>query len=164
VKPKYGPETEARIIEALAEGKSLRAVCSEPDMPKCQTVLEWLEKPERSLFAEQYARAREVGYKLLADEILAISDDGSNDTYTDENGVIRTNQEVVARSKLRVESRKWLLSKMLPKIYGDKLDLSVTDNTDPRTLTNEQLARIAAAGSAGASSAQASAGEPDSIH
>ena len=58
---------------------------------------------------------------VLADEILAISDDGLNDTYTDDDGNVRTATDVVARSRLRVDSRKWMLSKMLPKVYGDKL-------------------------------------------
>ena len=83
------------------------------------TVLLWKDADE--VFAEQYTRARTLGYQLLADEILEISDDGSNDTYTDDEGNERTNQDVIARSRLRVDSRKWMLSKMLPKVYGDKI-------------------------------------------
>ena len=83
------------------------------------TVLGWAEAHKE--FGEQYARARQFGYQLLADEILAISDDGLNDTYTDDDGNVRTATDVVARSRLRVDSRKWMLSKMLPKVYGDKI-------------------------------------------
>lgn len=76
--------------------------------------------PER---IEQYARAREAQADKLAEDILAIADDGMSDTYTDENGNERTNQEVIARSRLRVDARKWLAGKMAPKKYGDKLDV-----------------------------------------
>lgn len=76
--------------------------------------------PER---IQQYARAREAQADKFADEIIAIADDGTRDTFTDENGNERTNQEVIARSRLRVDARKWLAGKMAPKKYGDKLDV-----------------------------------------
>ena len=69
----------------------------------------------------QYARAREEQAETYADEIVAIADDGRNDTYIDENGNERVNQDVVARSRLRVEARKWVASKLKPKKYGDRL-------------------------------------------
>jgi Bacteriophage Sf6, terminase small subunit-like len=50
--------------------------------------------------------------------MLASNKDGS--TYT------ALDAEHVQRSRLRVEARKWLLSKALPKVYGDKLDLNTT--------------------------------------
>jgi hypothetical protein len=65
---------------------------------------------------------------------MAVSDDGSNDTYTDENGATRTEQDVIARSRLRVDARKWAMSKMAPKKYGDKLDIdqkTTIGATDP---------------------------------
>jgi hypothetical protein len=71
--------------------------------------------------AEQYARAIETRYDVLADDIMQISDDGLNDTYVDDDGKKRTDHDVIARSKLRVDSRKWLLSKLAPKKYGDRV-------------------------------------------
>lgn len=76
--------------------------------------------PER---IEQYARAREAQADKLAEDILAIADDGMSDVYLDADGNERTNQEVIARSRLRVDARKWLAGKMAPKKYGDKLDI-----------------------------------------
>lgn len=117
-------------------------------------VLDWKER--HAEFGEQYARARQIGYQLLADEILEISDDGANDTYVDEDGQLRTDQDVIARSKLRVDSRKWMLSKMLPKVYGEKLQtehsgvLGVRQVTD---LTDDDLAAIAAGGGGGTAGA-----------
>jgi len=76
--------------------------------------------PER---VQQYARAREAQADKLAEDILAIADDGTSDVYLDADGNERTNQDVIARSRLRVDARKWLASKMAPKKYGDKLDV-----------------------------------------
>ena len=100
------------------------------------TVLDWTEAdPE---FAEQYARARTRGYQLLADEIIEISDDSSGDTVETDRGPV-SNPEFTARSRLRVDSRKWMLSKMLPKIYGDKLELSGDPENPVQTVTRIEL-------------------------
>lgn len=87
----------------------------------------------------------------MADGILEIADDGRNDTYLldEETGERGTDHDVIARSRLRVDTRKWLLSKCLPKIYGDRLevdqktDLTIRDAIDrPPQETREQwLAR-----------------------
>lgn len=79
--------------------------------------------PER---IEQYARAREAQADKFAEDIIQIADDGLNDTFTDADGNERTNQDVIARSRLRVDARKWLASKMAPKRYGDKTEAEVT--------------------------------------
>lgn len=107
-----------RICEALSQGKSLRKAAQDEGIA-ASTVLDW--KNERPEFCEQYTRARETGYQLLADELVEIADDGSADSYVDADGKVRTDAEVVARSRLRLDTRKWLLSKMLPKVYGDKV-------------------------------------------
>jgi len=107
------------------EGKSLREVCRSLDIPP-SNVMFWLKDyPE---FAEQYARAREIGWSLIAEELLEISDDGTNDWMErlDQKGQSlgwQINGEAVQRSRIRLDTRKWLLSKMLPKIYGDKVDV-----------------------------------------
>jgi hypothetical protein len=102
-------------------------------MPAESTVRQWIEddKTADGGFAAQYARAREIGYRTMADEIQEISDDGSNDymVRTRRDGSTETvvNQEHIQRSRLRVDTRKWLLSKALPKIYGDKVELHGPD-------------------------------------
>ena len=70
---------------------------------------------------EMYARARERQGDKLVEDMLAIADDAAKDTYIDADGNTRTDQEVVARSRLRVDARKWLAGKMRPKVYGDKV-------------------------------------------
>lgn len=130
------------ILAGLAEGKSLRAVCRAEGMPAASTVLGWAE--DNAEFGEQYARVRARSYQLLADEIIEISDDSAGDVVHTEDGD-RTDAERVARSKLRVDSRKWMLSKMLPKIYGDKLDLNHSGRIGvAKEFSEEELVRIAA--------------------
>lgn len=72
-------------------------------------------------------RAREAQADLLAEQILQIADDGTNDTQTDDEGRVRVDQDVIARSRLRVDARKWLASKMAPKKYGDKIEHTGAD-------------------------------------
>jgi hypothetical protein len=116
----HPPETRQAILDRLAEGESLRK-SAELAGVAASTVLGWVDSDAQ--FSEQYAHARTRGYQLLADEIIEISDDSSGDVIDTDNGQ-KANAEFVARSRLRVDSRKWMLSKMLPKVYGDKLDLS----------------------------------------
>ncbi len=93
------------ICEALAEGKSLRAVCGEKGMPAPSTVVGWLL--EAPALAEQYAHARDRQADFYADEIIEIAD-----TATD-----------AALARLQVDARKWVASKLKPKKYGDKVEL-----------------------------------------
>jgi hypothetical protein len=116
----FDQETADRLCAALSCGQSLRKAC-EAEGCAPSTVLGWVD--QFPAFAEQYAQARARGYQLLADEIIDISDDSSGDIIQTEHGP-KVDAERVARSRLRVDSRKWMLSKMLPKVYGDKLDLN----------------------------------------
>lgn len=123
----YTPEIGSIICDGLAAGRSLRSICSDDGMPVISTVCKWnLDNVQG--FSEQYARARRMQAELLADELFSIADDGTNDVVVEEgeNGktFTRTDHDVINRSRLRVDTRKWYLSKVLPKIYGDKLDLN----------------------------------------
>lgn len=100
-------------------------------MPSVTTVMRWLGEESAADFREQYARARELQADKLAEEILAIADDGSNDTYKDEDGLPRVDHDHIARSRLRVDSRKWLAGKLAPKKYGDKLAVGGADDLPP---------------------------------
>ena len=71
----------------------------------------------------QYARACNLREELIFDEIKEISDNQSNDVIETEDG-IQVNYNIIQRNKLQIDSRKWILSKMNPKKYGDKIDFS----------------------------------------
>ena len=120
----YTQQLANAICERLESGCSLRKACEEAGGGSVQAVLRWTKDVTCIGFAEQYARAREAGYRCLADQIIEISDDSSGDTVDTEHGP-KANAEFVARSRLRVDSRKWMLSKMLPKLYGDKIETTL---------------------------------------
>lgn len=120
----YTQELVDEICERIIEGESLRAICKSDNMPNTSTVLRWLDKYET--FRLQYTRAKEEQAEKFADEIVQIADDGLNDTYVDENGKQRTDQDVIARSRLRVEARKWVAAKLKPKKYGEKVQTEVS--------------------------------------
>jgi hypothetical protein len=122
----YTQELADKICAQLAEGISLRTVCSDEDMPSKTTIFSWLRTNKE--FLDQYARAKEEATDALAEEIIDIADDGTNDwmTITTRGGFEKqvVDNEVVQRSKLRVDTRKWIMSKMKPKKYGEKLDVT----------------------------------------
>lgn len=113
----FSQELADEICERLADGESLKAICAAPDMPNRSTVFRWLASNKD--FCDTYARAREAQADVLADEILVIADDGSNDTYETDDGP-RVNQDVIARSRLRVDARKWIAAKLKPKVYAER--------------------------------------------
>lgn len=115
----YTDQKADMICERLSDGESLRSICSDDGMPDRGTVFRWLATNET--FRSQYARAREAQADALADDILSIADDGKSDSYIDDKGQVRVDQDVIARSKLRVDARKWIASKLKPRVYGDKV-------------------------------------------
>jgi len=127
----YTDEKADAICELLARGWSLKRVIEQGNneeeykdigFPSIATVFKWMRENEE--FLKNYARAKQESADAMAEEILDISDDGRNDRYTDEMGRERTDHDVIARSRLRVDTRKFLMAKMKPKRYGDKLDLT----------------------------------------
>jgi len=121
----FSPELAEALCERIAAGELLIKIERDDGMPTYSTVYRWLEK--NTAFRELYARAREVGWSRLSEQIVELSDDSRGDTVIDEDGEWRTDYENVQRSRLMVDTRKWLLSKVLPKIYGDKLALTGAD-------------------------------------
>jgi hypothetical protein len=77
-------------------------------------------------FAATTHAARELQADYLAEEMLEIADDGRNDWTKREDGIDAVNAEVVQRSRLRVDARKWLMAKLQPKKYGDRIAQEVT--------------------------------------
>lgn len=125
----YSEETAATICDRLTEGQSLRKITLSDDMPAASTIYKWLAN--NPTFAEQYAHARDAQADTLADEILDIADDGTNDWMERDDGP-EYNGDAVARSRLRVDARKWIAAKLKPKKYGDKTLLgSDPDNPFP---------------------------------
>jgi hypothetical protein len=108
-------------------GESLRSICAGDDMPSAAVVFKWLASDKHPEFVEQYTRAREMQADTLFDDLLEIADDGSNDWMkrnAEENPGWVANGEHIQRSRLRIDARKWMASKLRPKKYGEKLELA----------------------------------------
>ena len=120
---RWSPEIGAAICAKLAVGMSLNRICKAPDMPDESTVRLWALDEDHP-FYEMHERAKRLSFYRMAEDILDIVDDGTNDyvaTEDPDNPGYRFNGENVQRSKVRADKRQWMLSKMLPKIYGDKI-------------------------------------------
>jgi len=103
-------------------------------MPPESTVRLWVLDDAGPGYAAHYARARAVAMDVMADEIIEISDDGSGDrreiVKADGEVIEIQDAEFAARSKLRVDTRKWYLSKLAPKRYGDRVAVEHTVDAD----------------------------------
>jgi hypothetical protein len=129
----YTEELANLICERVATSTlGLARLCElHKDLPSKATINLWrFNNPD---FSAQYARAKLFQADLLAEEMLDIADDGSNDwmeTFGDDGESIgwKLNGEHVQRSRLRIDTRKFLAAKLLPKQYGDKVDEKKTDD------------------------------------
>jgi hypothetical protein len=79
-------------------------------------------------FKDQYDIARCAQIESFIDDCLEIADNCDEDQMEGDNGKLVCNSEYIARSRLRIDTRKWIASKLAPKIYGDKIvtETSVT--------------------------------------
>lgn len=115
------------ICERIAEGSTLRDIAALADVG-IGSVMRYCEKPEH---LERYARAMAVRADIMAEAMLDIADEECTmvrsakhpNAKADEDGNIEVvfDSTAVARNRLRVDARKWYLSKLAPKKYGDKL-------------------------------------------
>lgn len=100
----YGQDERNRILQRLEDGESLRSICKDETLPDERTVRRWADEDE--VFAPQYARARNLALDNMAEDVIAIADDKEGDA---------------ARDRLRFDARRWYLSKLAPKRYGDRV-------------------------------------------
>ncbi|SHM41178.1 hypothetical protein [Bradyrhizobium lablabi] len=109
------------VCERMTEGEGLREICSDPQMPSKTTFLRWVEKDDGR--QRRYQLAREALMDHYADQIRAIAWDDSNDTVKREGKPDLCNHEWINRSRLKVDTLKFLMAKLHPKRYGDKTEL-----------------------------------------
>lgn len=114
----YNDEVAAHICSEISSGRSLRSICDDEGMPNKSTVFKWLAK--HLSFNDQYTKAQEERTSAFAEEIVEISDELTGDTQ---------------RDRLRVDTRKWLMSKMAPKRYGDKVETVHSGEVEIKQIT-----------------------------
>jgi hypothetical protein len=136
---KYTAKMGDEICKRLAEGESLNRICKDEHIADKSNVFRWLLATDNKLyntFRDNYAQAREIQYQCMADDIIDIADDGRNDWMEKEdptNEGYDFNGEALGRSRLRVDTRKWFMSKVLPK-FKDKPE-EVQRPTEPINVT-----------------------------
>ena len=124
---KYTPQIARKICERIMLGETLLKICEDPRMPSQRNLVGWLADPHNAEFREMYYYARRVQCEFLIDEVIDIADNTDNDwipTYNrkgEQNGW-KPDNEAIQRSRVRIDTRKWLAAKLIPRIYGEKID------------------------------------------
>lgn len=149
----HTPEVVVEIIRRIAEGQTLVEICRDPAMPGRSTVCRWLgdNDPRHEEFRQAMAIMRRGNAFFLADEIVEISDDGARDMKTVQRGeseVEVVDTENIQRSKLKVDTRKFIMGKFAPDVFGDRMNIAgvpgaplETKELDP--LSRDTIRRIA---------------------
>lgn len=157
---RYTEEEKNQIFEAILEkienGLSLRKsiIAVNDDFltaMSTRTFYDWIDAEETGRLAQQYARACDLRHEYLLDEIRDIADDKSQDSITVHKGDYEhevENKEFINRSKVRIDVRKWELSKLAPKKFGDRVAVDAQVETKAKVtidydkLSDEALEEI----------------------
>ena len=135
----YTPATAELICARLADGETLTDISRTPGMPTRQTVHQW--RMRMPAFNDLYTRAREAGMEAMSDAVLTIADDDTGDLLPDGS----VNSANVQRSRLMVDTRKFLMAKLAPKVYGERQTVEHTGTVEHAvTLSDrERMRRLA---------------------
>ena len=133
----YTPELVNEICSTIASSsKGISRLCKDNLIwPTKETIFAWLKT--YGDFSDQYARAKRLQIEVMVDEIIEIADDSSQDNIINKQGQIICNNESINRARLRIDTRKWIASKLAPKIYGDKID-----NTHSINISHEEALKL----------------------
>lgn len=118
----YTQDLADRICAELAQGKSLRTVCASDEMPALQTIFNWFKSKEG--FVGQYARAKEEAADAYVEEMQDLADN------------VQVDKDAINKARLQIDTRKWVSSKLKPKKYGEKLDMTTNGKDLPTPLLN----------------------------
>lgn len=126
------PEILANVWRRMGLGESLLQICADEKdygCPSAPTIRQWVIDDTPPGIAAQYARAREQQWDSWADQITDAADKpliGVRTKETVEHGLETTTGDNVDRSRLMVDARKWILSKLAPRKYGDRTQTEIT--------------------------------------
>ena len=120
---KLTKELTKEICTHITEKKTLIQIYHNENIPTTWTIKKWVTKHEE--FDTMYAKTREIQINTFTNQIIEIAEDGSNDWIekeTKKNRLIETlDHEHFERSKLRIDTRKFLMSKITRHKYGEKI-------------------------------------------
>lgn len=119
----YSPELAKEICYVVScSSKGIKKLCKlNKHWPSHDTIYHWLTMEKE--FSDLYARAKRQQIEVIIDEILDIADDTSKDNLINEDGKSTIDHEHISRSRLKIDTRKWLAAKLCPRLYGDKEEL-----------------------------------------
>lgn len=115
---KYTPELAGKICKQIALGNSLRAVCRAEGMPDMSTIYDWFPLYEN--FTKQYEKACKDRAESHHEDLNEINEEAIQYAKTNDFNV----QAVMTAYKMKSDNMKWSMSKMVPKKYGDKMDVT----------------------------------------
>lgn len=121
----YSIELAEQICDAVATTPmGITALCAiNKDWPTARIIFRWLVKhPE---FTDMYSRARKAQIEVLIDQVMQLVTDTSKD-WVRKQGEICADHDHISRVRLQIDSIKWLATKLLPKVYGDKIQTEHT--------------------------------------
>lgn len=125
---KYDERIVRIICRRLMRKETLSKICADPRMPSVHNVTNWLSNPKYKEFRERYYEARRVAAEMRVDEIFDIMDDTEDDWVEtfDKNGEPngwKPNHDAINRARLKIDTIKWYAGKMVPRIYGDNINV-----------------------------------------
>lgn len=126
--PDITDEICTEICGRLACGEPVSKISLDDHMPSVTTIYMWLRKYET--FRKQYEEARKDGAHTFADQIVQIIDQKPLEVC-DEFGNIKLDSGSIAWNRLRMDGRKWLAAKYLPKVYGERLGVEGVEGGAP---------------------------------
>ena len=122
---KYNRELAGKICDLLAEGRTLISICESDSMPTARAVYRWKRHEEFGKeFSLMLAGAREDQAWHLFEETLKIADEAPSKAYG-EPGTGEAGAKIQAERE-RIATRKFFISKVLPKIFGDKMQTEIS--------------------------------------
>lgn len=119
MKHNYSREIAEEILTRMATGEPLAEICRDPKMPCRTLVYYWLlgkRNPPYEEFGADFRIAREVSAYALADDLIAVATVPEGSKF-----------EVIAAAKLKADTYRWILSKLVPYLYGDRLEINKTE-------------------------------------
>ena len=110
------------ILSEIEQGNSLISILRRKEFPSTATFYQWLEADENK--AKRYVRACEIRADVIFEDIIDIAD------HSDEDHTPFTGANVVQRDRLKIDARKWIVAKLHPKKYSDRVYQDITTHQE----------------------------------
>jgi transcriptional regulator with XRE-family HTH domain len=134
------PEHADYICEQLELGRTLRQIAQDLGFTQSQ-ISQWGcgigDQPRDDSFINRYARSLSARWEAMAEQVIEIAEEIPP---VDAIGHVDTGW--VQNQRLRIDTKKWLLSKALPKKYGERVEAMVTGDPNAPLLTRIELVAV----------------------